>query len=308
MTPFRLFGRFPLLPAVILFGTTAVFVMTTREAQADACADGTCPSIASASHCPDCCVRCGLRCLPGKLVAKQVMVPITVTETRLKTCIEKVTKEFEVKCTVFRREPTTQTIKKKVCYLEDEVRTKVVDRKICARVKNPTVTTFDVDVPHQEVRFGPPPADPCRCGDTGDGDCPCECATTSQCQGSECTATAIVTDGAGSEWDNLAAVDPMACPRTVCVTKREPRSTECEKEDVVFVTKSEVVSYCVKVPKYREEVCKEVTEYKLVPVVKTKKIVECVPEIVKRPIEVQVTKMVPKTIFCCQACAACQHK
>lgn len=82
----------------------------------------------------------------------------------------------------------------------------------------------------------------------------------------------------------------------------QPKSINCEKEDVVWLTKSEVCSYCVKVPKYREEVCKEITEYKLVPVVKTKKVTECVPQIVKKPIEVKVTKMVPKTIWCCEAC------
>lgn len=264
----------------------------------------TCVSDQPCATCqaPDCCVRCGLRCVPGKLVAKTVMVPITVTETRLKTCIEKVNKEFEVKCTVFKREPVTQTFKNKICYLEDEVRTQVVDVKCCARVKNPTVTTFNVEVPQEEVRFGPPPTDPCRCGDEGCGDCPCQCATSQPAATCGCAAcTAGAGDGYLDGADSI--VSDADCSRTVCVMKDQPQSVNCEQENVVFITRSEVQSYCVKVPKYKEEVCKEVTEYKLVPVVKTKKIVECVPEIVKRPVEVQVTKMVPRTIYCCEACS-----
>lgn len=255
----------------------------------------SCPSC---NHsCPECCVQCGLKCVPGKLVAKTIMVPITVTETRLKTCIENVDKEFEVKCTVFKREPVTQTIKTKVCYLEDEVRNKVVETKCCARVKNPTVTTFDVEVPEVEERIGPPPSDPCQCGDCGTGDCPCHCANPEANATCDCPACLGNPEGAGPAGD-----DPN-CVRHVCVMRDQPKSVNCEKDAVVFITKSDVCSYCVKVPKYREEVCKEITEYKLVPVVKTKKVVRCVPEIKKRPIEVQVTKMVPKTIYCCEACS-----
>lgn len=249
-------------------------------------ANGDCTSCTVASQ-PDCCVRCGLKCVPGRLVEKTVMVPITVTETRLKTCIQKVNKEFEETYTVFKREPVTKTIKKRTCYLEDEIRTKMVECKHCARVRNPTVTSFTTEVPEQDVRIGPPPKSPCACGDSGDGTCPCMCASETCADGS-CTE---------------CAADQSECERVVTVMKKKACSQNGEKQDVIFRKSTKPLSYCVKVPKYKEEICKEITEYELVPVEKTRTVVHCVPEIVKKPVEVQVTKMVCKKILCCEACS-----
>ena len=82
----------------------------------------------------------------------------------------------------------------------------------------------------------------------------------------------------------------------------EMRTTECTRPDVVFVTEKCDIDYCVKVPKKRKELCSEETVYKLVPELKKRKVTVCVPEYVKNPVDVQVCKMLPKTIWCCQEC------
>ena len=76
----------------------------------------------------------------------------------------------------------------------------------------------------------------------------------------------------------------------------------CRKVLATAVTKSEV-SYCVKVPKYKTEVCAEIETFELVPEERTRTISVCVPKIQEYPCDVTVKKWFPKTIQCCSTCA-----
>jgi hypothetical protein len=101
--------------------------------------------------------------------------------------------------------------------------------------------------------------------------------------------------------DGVALVEEMVeCP--VTTLQEEWRSANCCKEDVVFETTKREIDYCVRVPKTHKQVCAEETEYKLVPVEKTRKVLVCVPEIVEVPEQVTVCRMVPQVKQCCPTC------
>lgn len=232
-----------------------------------------------------CCESCGASCQSCQMVECVVMVPVQVTETRLKTCVRKTVKEFDEVYTVWKRVPEKKEYKKKVCYLEDDIVSKVIKQKCCRRVDNPAVIAWDGEFPRCEVRYGPPPCPHCP-----PDECGCECACDCHSQ----PPVSIID----------SPMIPDECVRELCVMKKEPCSRNDCRPDIVYETKSKVISYCVKVPKYKEEPCKTETIYKLVPVEKTRKITECVPEVVRKPVEVQVIKHVPHKITCCQSCAA----
>ncbi|MBP86803.1 MAG: hypothetical protein CMJ64_08810 [Planctomycetaceae bacterium] len=76
----------------------------------------------------------------------------------------------------------------------------------------------------------------------------------------------------------------------------------CRKVVGIATTKCEV-SYCVKVPKYKTEVCAEIETFELVPVERTRTVSVCVPKIEEYPCDVTVKKWFPETIKCCSTCA-----
>jgi hypothetical protein len=209
------------------------------------------------------CPRCGTSG-HGKLVERTIMVPTEITETRMKTCVIKRTDVREETYTVFKRVPETRTFTKETCYLEDEVKTKEITKKECHRVTNPVIETCAVKVPHTEMRT--------------------EMVMKEIC--TECGPACI----------------EVPCTREVTVEHDEIRSkTTCVPDIAIETTKREI-SYCVKVPKTHKTTCEE-TVYKLVPIEKTRQVEVCVPEIIKKPFEVTVTKMVPRTVTCCEKCA-----
>lgn len=210
-----------------------------------------------------CCV-CGDCCKPQTAVVKTVMVPTMVAETRIKYVMETKTEERELPYTVFKRVPVTRKYTQDRCYLADETRTKVITWKQCRQVKNPVVRTHTVQVPETEIRTGTRTV--CRC-----------------------------IDG-----QQVRCEEPYTCE--VTVMRPETRSSNCVQPDVVFETKSDVISYCVKTPKKHTVTCAEETIYKLVPVEKTRKVTVCVPVKVPKPVEVTVCRMVPKTVICCPKC------
>jgi hypothetical protein len=215
-----------------------------------------------------CCENCGISCSSCELCEHTVMVPMMVTETRMQTCVVKNQVEREETYTVFKRVPVKRTYTREKCYLEDEVRTKTITQEKCHRVSNVVVSEFPVQVPVTEVRKQVVQREVC----TEDGveivEEPCECEVT--------------------------------------VLREEWRSATCCKEDVVFETTKHDIDYCVRVPKTHKYVCAEETEYKLVPVEKTRKVMACVPEIIETPVEVTVCKLVPQTMQCCEQC--CQRR
>jgi hypothetical protein len=211
------------------------------------------------------CDHCGSACDTHRLVKKTIMVPCVVTETRLKTCVVKRSVEKEETYTVFRRVPVTRRFEKETCYLEDDIKTQMIEKKQCRQVENPVVRSYAVNVPVTEVH-------------------------ESVRQREVCT-----------ECGKVCIEEPCTCK--VTRMQREMRSTNYCEKDVVFETTKKEISYCVKTPKIHKEFCAEETVYVLEPVEKTRTVVVCVPEIIKKPIEVQVVKMLRKTVYCCEKCA-----
>ena len=224
------------------------------------------PVIESAPAYADCrCDHCGSACNTHQLVKKTVMVPCEVTETQLKTCVVKREVEKEETYTVFKRVPVTRKFEKETCYLEDEVKTQTIECKQCKQVENPVVRTFAVNVPVTETHMGTRQREVCtHCGKVCIEE-PCQCQVTRM--------------------------------------QRDMRTSNYCEKDVVFETTKKEISYCVKTPKKHTEFCAEETVYVLEPVEKTRKVVVCVPEIIKQPVDVKVVKMLPKTIYCCEKCA-----
>lgn len=213
------------------------------------------------------CDRCGNPCEHSHLVARTVMVPMEVVETRMKTCVVNKTVERDETYTVFKRVPEKRKFTKQTCYLADEVKTQTVTEKQCHVVMNPVERDYKVNVPEVEIHEGTQTRVCHHCGQTYCIEEPCTC--------------------------------------TVTRTHEEPRHQSYQEPDVVFTESKKDISYVVKVPKKKTEVCAEETVYKLEPVQKTRKVQVCIPELVKQPVEVKVVKMVEKTIYCCETCS--QH-
>ena len=211
----------------------------------------------------DCCDHCGRNC-QTRLVAKTIMVPTVVVETRMKSHVVRKMVEKEETYTVFKRVPVKQVFEKETCYLDDEIKTQTITQKKCHRVKNPVVRNYAVNVPVEEVRQVAPQST-------------CDC-------------------------DHASVGQPCTCK--VTRMKRDMATTQYEVDDVVFETITKEISYCIKVPKKHKEFCAEEITYKLEPVEKTRKVQVCVPEIVKKPVETCVTKMLPKVVYCCETCCA----
>jgi hypothetical protein len=216
------------------------------------------------------CGQCGQQCNEQHLVKKVVLVPTVVTETRVKSRLIEATEEREEKYTVFKRVAKQQKFTKEICYLEDEVKTKTITETKCHRVTNPVERTYGVQVPVEEIHEG--------------------------------TATRTCCDVCGRE---VTVETPCSCKKTRL--EKETRVQQTEVEDVVFEKVTRQIDYCVKTPKKQVETCAEETVYKLEPVEKTRKVSVCVPKFVKEPIEVQVTKMIPTAIYCCEKCSGIHH-
>ena len=213
------------------------------------------------------CCQCGKHGTECHLVKKTIMVPTLVTETRIKTCVIEKEVEREETYTVFKQVPVKKQYKKECCYLADEVKTKTITQTKCHRVQNPVSRTVAVKVPVEECYEG--------------------------------TCTQRVCDECGRE---VCVETPCMCKKTTL--EKEFRSDCTSVEEVVFEKIKKDIDYCVKTPKKHTELCSEETTYKLEPVEKTRKVVVCVPELVKQPVEVKVTKMLPKTIYCCEKCGS----
>jgi hypothetical protein len=193
-----------------------------------------------------------------------------VTETHMKVKIVKTTKEREETYTVFQRVPKTRKYTKECCYLETEVKSKEITVESCRRVQNPLTLVDTIKIPHTEVQEGVRRREICtKCG-------------------------------------KVCIEEPCTC--TVTRTTDAPRVQNCTREDVVFEQCKKTIDYCVKTPKFPTTVCAEETIYVLEPVQKTRKVQVCVPEAVKVPVDVQVTRMVPKTICCCDECWCAMQK
>lgn len=239
---------------IIALGSLLVFVLVNASTACDRCGQGGV-----------CCEACQLECCPCEMVQKTIMVPCTITETRMKVQIVKTTKDREETYTVFQCVPKKQTFTKECCYMETEVKSKEITCEQCRRVQQHVVFEDKVTVPgateyHQEMR--------CR----EEGCCLCPTCVSEPC-------TCKITRG-----------------------MEVPRVQECERPGVVFEETKKTIDYCVQTPKFEKKECGTETVYELVPVTKTRKVQVCVPEAVKVPVDVKVMKMVPKEICVCKHC------
>jgi hypothetical protein len=92
-----------------------------------------------------------------------------------------------------------------------------------------------------------------------------------------------------------------ACQRELAVLQEEVQSCTTLEPKLVFDTTKRKIHYCTKVP--REIECGKETVYELVPELRERKVQAWVPELKKHPVTVEVCRMVPKTVLCCQACS-----
>ena len=217
------------------------------------------------------CPCCGCSCSKDCLVPVTIKVPTMVTVQRMKSILVTKTEEREQTYTVFKRVPVKKKYYKECCYLDDQVKTKMIEKKRCQLVKNDATVKFEAKIPLTEYQYHYPP---CQCQDCNDP------AAQDAC-------------------------NDASCPCKVCKVTRlgvEERTAQCERPDVIFHKEKCEIDYCVKVPKRDKQVCMEETVYELVPIEKTRKVTVCVPEYIKVPHEVEVCMMVPKTIWCCPKC------
>jgi len=210
------------------------------------------------------CECCDCECCPCQLTERTIMVPMCVTETHMKVQIVETMKEREETYTVFQSVPKKRTYSKECCYLETEVKSKDITVEQCRRVQNPVTLEDTVKIPITEFH-------------------------ESVCQREICTICGKV-----------CIEEPCTCQ--VTRTADMPRVQECMRQDVVFEECKKTIDYCVKTPKFDKKECAVETVCELVPVQKTRKVQVCVPEAVKVPCDVKVTRMVAKKIVCCDEC------
>jgi hypothetical protein len=192
------------------------------------------------------------------------MVPMCVTERRMKVRIVETMKEREETYTEFKRVPKKRTYSKECCYLEQEVKSKEIICESCRRVQNPLTLADTVKTPVPEMHEGVRRREIC------------------------------------TECGKVCIEEPCTCQ--VMRTADAPRVQECFREDVVFEETKKTIDYCVMTPKFEKKECGVETVCELVPVQKTRKVQVCVPEAIKEPCDVKVTRMVAKTIVCCDEC------
>jgi len=211
-----------------------------------------------------CCQACGCDCCPCEIRQHTVMVPMCVTETRMKVKIVREMKERKKTYTVFKRVPVKRTYSKECCYLEKEVVTKEITKIKCRRVKNDLILEDTVGTPVIELHPGVRRREVCTaCG-------------------------------------KMCVEEPCTCQ--VVRLEKQPRVRYCKQQDVVFEECKETIDYCVKTPKSEKIECGVETIYKLVPVEKTCTVQVCVPKAVKVPVDIKVNRMVAKKIYCCDEC------
>ena len=211
------------------------------------------------------CARCQQTCPCDQLVECTIMVPTTVVVTRMESHVVHTTEEREETYTVFVRTPVERTYSRKYWYLDDEIETQEITRTQCQVVMNPVVREYNVQVPAQELRTFTVPSSDCAQSDKPGGE--------------------------------------KTCEREVTVLRDEPRACTDQQAQLVFQTNTSWIDYCKKVPKSYEVECGKETVYELQPKTETRKVVVFVPKIEKRPVHVEVCKMLPQTILCCTACA-----
>jgi hypothetical protein len=173
-------------------------------------------------------------------------------------------KEREETYTVFEKKPVSRKYSKECCYLEKEVKSKLITIESCRRVELPVTLVDSVNVCVPEMQEGVRRREVC------------------------------------TECGKICIEEPCTC--MINRAEKVARVQNGTRQDVVFEETTKTIDYCVISPKYHTIDCGEETTCELVPVTKTRKVQVCVPEAVKVPCDVEVTKMVAKNICCCDVC------
>ena len=219
------------------------------------------------------CQECNHACHGYELVECTIMEPAWVIEQRTETYVIKSIEDRQETYTVFKKVPVSREFHNEICYLEDEIKTKTITEKKCHLIEVPVEQTCKVKVPHREMREIMIPQKK-TCGCLGHKKCE-HCLVPQMCE-------------------------------VVVELEHEETTTYCAVELAFETTKCDI-SYCVKVPKTRKELCCKESSFKLVPEERTRTVQVSVPKLEKRVVEVPVHKMVPRTIVCCAKCAK-RHK
>lgn len=251
----RILTEFAMYRVVVL---TLVTVVGTVAAGV---AFGGCDTCEKGLRCQFCDCDC---CCPCEVRRRTVMVPMCVTETRMKVKIVKEMKERQETYTVFERVPEKRTYSKECCYIEAEVITKEITKECCRRVKNDVTLEDTYRTPVIEFHKG------VRCREIR------------------------------TECGKVCVEEP--CTYKVVRTEEHPRARNCKREDVVFEECKKTIDYCVKTPKFEKKVCGVETVYKLKPVERQRTVQVCVPKAIKVPVDIKVNRMVAQQICCCDQC------
>jgi hypothetical protein len=215
------------------------------------------------------CHHCGKNCQTHQLVEKTVMVPRRVVEVRGQNCVVMKSVEREEKYTVFVLKPDKREYKKKICYLDDEVKEQVITKIEPKLVSVPVARVNHIKVPETVCREEERCREVCtKCGP----ECVCEVCQV----------------------EKTYLVDSVASQQT--------------KETQLVMDKSQCnIAYLVKTPKSYTIPCAEEEFYHLVPVERSRKVTVELPVIEKKNVEVEVTRMVPCKILVCEACRSSNH-
>lgn len=192
---------------------------------------------------------------------RTIMVPMVITETRMKQCVVWTTKEREESYTAFRLVPDKREYKRKSCHLATEVKTQDIIKKQCRSAQVPTTLSDTVCEPVKECRTGVRHREACVDGCKVCVEEPCTCAI-----------------------DRAVEV---------------PRVRDYCRTEIVFEECKKTIDYCVKTPKFDEEVCAVEDTFRIEPVEKKRTVKVRVPEVVDKPCDFRVTRMVQKRIVCC---------
>ncbi len=272
-------------------------------------------------------------CAPSepKMVERTIMVPQTVTEKRKIHRKEYRNETREKTVTVVNRVPKTESVTREYTVMVPKKMTKTVEYQVCKPVVKVETREYTVMVPHKEQREGVRhvckrvPVEKTRkitvdeghweeqaseCGDgddCGDGCGGCghrrkrrwcgSCGASSGCN--VWVPNVVEKEVTYTCYQNVTEEQPYTYHVTVC--KPEKRTREVELTDYVMEPKTKEVTYTKYVAEKRSKTC-DVTRYECVPTEKTVSYTVCVPHHVEKEVDVEVIKMVPKTVLVPEDC------
>ena len=251
------------------------------------------------------------------------MVPTMVTETRTVKCMECRAEKRQVTYNVCRPVSETKDVSYEIVCPTYEQRTREVKCVVCKPVMSTQECQYTVQVPATETRQGtrkvckmvPVKQTRTVCEDHGSwqqvtqtykvgcGDCAQECTRT-------CNVWVPKIEQKQVEYTCMKPqVEDVAYEYNVTVCHPETRTKTVQVCKMVPEEQVQQVQYTVCVP-VKKTVTRPVTTCRMVTEQTTREVTVQVPYPVEKQVQVQVCKMVPKTITCqvpvpCAPCGGC---